>query len=702
MKILMSILFVLFTAFAISAQSTIFTYQGKLNDGSFAANGNYDFEFRLFDAPSGGVQQGVTVQRLNVTVTGGIFTVQLDFGNTFPGSDRFIDISVRPSAGGSFTGLAPRQQLTSAPYAVKSLNATTADTATNATQLGGLPASQYVQTNDTRLSDARTPTAGSPNYIQNGTLTQAASNFNISGNGTAAGTLSGNAVNATTQFNLGGQRILSAGGTNNLFVGITSGAAVTTGNNDSFAGENAGATNTTGSLNTFFGSNAGQSNISGGNNSFFGANSGNSSTGNDNSFFGSGSGRNNVSGFNNSFFGKDAGFNAGSSKNNAFFGYVSGFSNNTGNFNAFFGSNSGSLNTSGTENTFVGSTSGLNNDDGSRNTFVGSSAGLNNVGGNDNSFIGRSAGNSNIDGLQNTFVGAVSGGNSASGSGNAFFGLAAGFNNLTGSNNTMVGTFADVSGSNLSNATAIGFKASVAQNNSLILGGINGVNGATADTKVGIGTTAPSERLTIQTASNSYGWLHTQGTISVGSYVGGVGSQPFGGWIGTKSNHPLSFFVNNGGAAMSIDTSGFVRLNNVDAGGSLQICLGPSNHLSFCSSSLRYKTNIASFTPGMDIIKQLKPITFDWKEGGMHDVGLGAEDVAKVNELLVIHNKTGEVEGVKYDRIGVVLINAVKEQQTQIERQNAIITSLEARLARIEDRISHSPNRIRRNANVRK
>jgi len=32
-------------------------------------------------------------------------------------------------------------------------------------------------------------------------------------------------------------------------------------------------------------------------------------------------------------------------------------------------------------------------------------------------------------------------------------------------------------------------------------------------------------------------------------------------------------------------------------------------------------------------------------------------------------NTPGTVEGVKYDRIGVVLINAVKEQQAQIDRQ---------------------------------
>jgi hypothetical protein len=49
----------------------------------------------------------------------------------------------------------------------------------------------------------------------------------------------------------------------------------------------------------------------------------------------------------------------------------------------------------------------------------------------------------------------------------------------------------------LSNATAIGSKALVAASNALVLGSINGVNGAAASTKVGIGTTAPSNVFTI-------------------------------------------------------------------------------------------------------------------------------------------------------------------------------------------------------------
>src|ERR1700733_1541149 len=89
------LLIVLSTTFATSAQTTAFTYQGSLKDGSAAANGNYDFEFGLFDAVSGGNQLGSTLSRNTVAVANGIFAVKLDFGSVFPGADRYLEIRVR-------------------------------------------------------------------------------------------------------------------------------------------------------------------------------------------------------------------------------------------------------------------------------------------------------------------------------------------------------------------------------------------------------------------------------------------------------------------------------------------------------------------------------------------------------------------------------------------------------------------------------
>jgi hypothetical protein len=105
------------------AQSTAFNYQGRLTDNSVAANGSYEMKFTLHDAASDGNQVGSAVTLTNVQVTNGVFTVQLDFGNEFPGTGRWLEISVKKPADASFTALSPRQEITSTPYAIRSLNA---------------------------------------------------------------------------------------------------------------------------------------------------------------------------------------------------------------------------------------------------------------------------------------------------------------------------------------------------------------------------------------------------------------------------------------------------------------------------------------------------------------------------------------------------------------------------------------------------
>src|SRR2546426_5188115 len=91
-------------ASAVFAQTSSFIYQGRLTDGGTAANGNYDLQFALFDSLSGGTQVGSTQALNTVAVTGGVFTVSLNFGaNSFTGADRFLEISARPTGAGSFT-----------------------------------------------------------------------------------------------------------------------------------------------------------------------------------------------------------------------------------------------------------------------------------------------------------------------------------------------------------------------------------------------------------------------------------------------------------------------------------------------------------------------------------------------------------------------------------------------------------------------
>ncbi len=325
----------LILAMSVSAQTTTFTYQGRFTDSTLPqpTNGTYEMQFKAFDAVNAGGQTGLTITIPTVQVVSGIFTVRLDFGAAvFRESDVFLETSVRPSGSAApFSTLAPRQQVTSAPLAIQSLNAANATLARDSMNLGAIPASQYVLTGDVRLSDDRNPLGGSANYVQNqNALPQASTDFNISGTGSA------NVFNSATQFNIGGNRVLSVQGSVNLFAGV-----------------NAGNANTGGNSNTFVGNFSGNANVNGVNNAFVGTDSGRNNLSNNNSFFGRSSGFANIGGASNSFFGLDAGrFNV-AGNNNAFFGYSSG-ANNLSDNNSFFGYQAGVSNTTGSNNTMLG------------------------------------------------------------------------------------------------------------------------------------------------------------------------------------------------------------------------------------------------------------------------------------------------------------------------------------------------------------
>ncbi len=96
-----------------------FTYQGSLKNGGSPANGQYDFQFTLYDALAGGNLVGGTITTANVTVTVGLFAVTLDFGQpAFTGDARYLEIAVRPTGVGGYITLTPRRPLTPAPYAL--------------------------------------------------------------------------------------------------------------------------------------------------------------------------------------------------------------------------------------------------------------------------------------------------------------------------------------------------------------------------------------------------------------------------------------------------------------------------------------------------------------------------------------------------------------------------------------------------------
>ncbi|HEY3860809.1 MAG TPA: hypothetical protein VGO59_02890 [Verrucomicrobiae bacterium] len=125
-------LIILIHANSACAQGTSFTYQGQLQNNGIPANGTYNLTFSLFNSNAGGAAMAGPSTNNGVAVANGLFTVLFDFGSgPFIGTTNWLEIGVETNGFNAFTTLAPRQQLTPAPYAT-----------TAGALLGSLPAAQ--------------------------------------------------------------------------------------------------------------------------------------------------------------------------------------------------------------------------------------------------------------------------------------------------------------------------------------------------------------------------------------------------------------------------------------------------------------------------------------------------------------------------------------------------------------------------------
>ncbi len=192
--------------------ATAFSYQGRLTDAGQPGNGVYDLQFALFDSASGGAVVGAPVVVDDVTVSGGLFTVMLDFGAVFSGPTRWIEIAVRHGASsGAFTTLGARQPITAAPQALFSLSSQT---------------SQSSQTSVSSTTSASTPwsgltgvPAGFADGVDNDTLGALTCGLNQipKSNGLGVWACALDNDNSNTQWNLTG----NAGTGGNAILGTT-------------------------------------------------------------------------------------------------------------------------------------------------------------------------------------------------------------------------------------------------------------------------------------------------------------------------------------------------------------------------------------------------------------------------------------------------------------------------------------------------
>jgi hypothetical protein len=619
------------TAFA---QNTAFTYQGKLSESSSPASGQYDFQFKLYDTQTvgTGMQKGSMVAVSDVTVTNGIFTVQIDFGacaSCFDGSVRFLEIAVKQHLGSTFTTLAPRQPITSNPYAIRSLNSAAADGLSVAC-VNCVTSSQILSVNGSAVTGtipvASVP-ALSPNYIQNGASLQATSTFSISGTGSAG-------IFSATQYNIGSQRILSAAGTFNAFVGVGAGNLNTTGQQNSFFGTSAGSLNTTGNRNSLFGSQAGMVTTNG---------------------------------------------------NNSFFGTSAGIQNTTGGFNSFFGDNAGNQNVDGTNNTAIGHSTTLGSTSLTNATAIGARA--------------------EVDASNSLVLGSINGVNSATSNTKVGIGTTAPLSALN------VVSFSNTAADNTATFQAAGIGGNQSHihygttGDWYIRSAANAGNVILQDTvgNVGIGTTSPFLKLDVRDGT---GASANGGHLQIGAPISGTDEKiiVFGDSGCAPSFGSPCVYIGEQDAddrmVLRAGTGGFrFKVGDVLPDTDNSQTLGsPMNRWAVVyaangtiqTSDARLKQGIANLKYGLSQVMQLRPVSFQWKDGndkGTH-LGLIAQEVDAVLPEAVQKGADADAPlGMNYSSLIPVLIKAIQEQQGTLERAQAEIKTLRAETDALSRRI---------------
>jgi len=151
---------------------------------------------------------------------------------------------------------------------------------------------------------------------------------------------------------------------------------------------------------------------------------------------------------------------------------------------------------------------------------------------------------------------------------------------------------------------------------------------------------------------------------------------------GSTGNETL-YIVQNESAVMNFYSNGASRMQ-IDASGNIG---APSGTNIYNASDERLKENMVELTDGLSKVKQLKPVSFTWKDGwsesleGVTQYGFGAQTTKAIDELLVEPFSEIDIElngetienplRVNEKHIIPLLVKAIQEQQEQIETLKA-------------------------------
>jgi hypothetical protein len=306
-------------------------------------------------------------------------------------------------------------------------------------------------------------------------------------------------------------------------------------------------------------------------------------------------------------------------------------SNTTGNANTAIGTTVLWLNTTGCCNTASGGSALQSNITGSYNTATGSAALYSNTKGDYNTASGLYALFSNTSGASNTASGVQALYSNATGDYNTASGDNALFSNTTGADNTAVG------------AGALSYNTTGSSNTAL------GVN---------TGPDINSPNLTNATALGAFSTVSESNALT----LGGMGQYAVKVGIGTAT--PSNVFTIAQGSGQAIG-DGWTTY-----------------------SSRRWKTNIHTLNGALARVQQLRGVSYDVTEGGKHEMGVIAEEVGAVVPEIVSWDKNGkDAQGVDYSRLTALLIEATKEQQALIRKEEEQIRTQQEQIRRLASQV---------------
>jgi len=192
------------------------------------------------------------------------------------------------------------------------------------------------------------------------------------------------------------------------------------------------------------------------------------------------------------------------------------------------------------------------------------------------------------------------------------------------------------------------------------------------------------------------GQLGSSGTSGYSGYGGLTGASGLSGWSGNTGNSGASGYSGAGTSGFSgfsgqAGSSAQITATNttansvfypvfVDVAGSSTLPrirstatafafnpgTGEVSAVDFNSlSDIIYKTNIEEITNCWDLLKDLRPVSFDWKHANKHSFGLVAQEVEKNIPSIVSTNETGKT--VAYIQLIPLLLKALQDQAQAIE-----------------------------------